>query len=80
MDFLCKSCSEAVHVDGRAGPRTATKRLKSIGKDELKNLMQSLLESPQPIMEIESKEGEAGQRGGLKIWIGRTPVLLHIRF
>ena len=80
MDFLCKSCSEAVHVDGRAGPRTETKRLKSIGKDELKDLMQSLLESPQPIMEIESKEGEAGKRGGLKIWIGRTPVLLHIRF
>ena len=78
MDFLCKSCSEAVHVDGRAGPRTETKRLKSIGKDELRTLMQILLESPQP-MEVESKEGEAGKRGGLKIWITRTPVLLHIR-
>ena len=79
MDFLRKSYSEAVHVDGRAGPRTGTKRLRSIGKYELKDLMQSLLEFPQP-MEIESKEGEAGKRGGLKIWIRRTPDLLHIRF
>ena len=36
VDFLCKSCSEAVHVDGRAGPRTETKRLRSIGKERIR--------------------------------------------
>ena len=45
----------------------------------VEDLMQSLLESAQP-MKVERKEGEAGKRGGLKVWIRRTPVLLHIRF
>ena len=65
---------------GELGRELGQRDLSQLEKRELEDLMQSLLESPQPIMEIESKEGEAGKRGGLKIWIGRTPVLLHIRF
>ena len=65
---------------GELGRELGQRDLSQLEKRELEDLMQSLLESPQPIMEIESKEGEAGKRGGLKIWIRKTPVLLHIRF